>query len=190
MGNNLAPGFIRYTYSGSDAPHHEITPIIFASDPVPGFEPEFQNHAGLGVFASVAIPDWVNQIKVFFNGGTQFGLAEVYAVDAVTLERTFIWGMNVNISGSNVAANVPLSEAVMSFKTVGGGKFKVYLMEGTALTNTRLSFGEFDTVLTNFAEFVTGPDCCVYGQDNTAPFIALFWTTKTSDPLRRQQGLA
>lgn len=103
MANSLSEGFIRQTYTGTDAPHHAMFPINFEGTPTPGESPLLTNKGGDSVDFITGYSEWLDFYRGFFNASTLFGLAEVYAVNPTTEERTFLFGLDMGETGSNAA---------------------------------------------------------------------------------------
>lgn len=190
MANSLAEGFVRITYTGTNAPHHAIIPVNYAGTPVAGTMPDVTTKGGGTATVVDAIADFMAVYKAFFNGVTQFGLAEAYTVDPDTEERTFIWGWNIGDTGSSGVGRVPLSMGTLTFKTIAGGVLKLVFMEGVSNVNQKL-FPPFElaSAMDNMAEFITSDDSFIIGRDNAYAFAPISFTTKTSDALRKQEGI-
>jgi hypothetical protein len=190
MANSLSEGFVRITYTGTAAPHHQIIPINFDGTPTPGTEPSFTTKGAGTKLASVGIGEYLDAYLTYFNDDSQFGLVEVYAVDADTEERTFIWGMDANTTGTSPNARVPLEMVTLSFKTIGGGSLRIVGMETIVGVNTVLSTPFPDgSPAQIMSDYVTSSDSIVIGRDNTYAFAPLRQKSKTSDVLRKRAGL-
>jgi hypothetical protein len=190
MDTSLAPGYVRATYDGHLFPHHMVIPINFDGTPTPGTEPDIllKDASSSGVVAAIAALFAV--IRPFFNTGTHFGLAECHAVDETTGLDTFIFAWNIGLLGSASAANIPMVQQVMSFKTSVGSAYKLYMMEGIAAPTTRDLPPYSNATVAALSDFVVGDSSPCYGRKNAYPFVPVSYLVKLNDKLRKQQGLA
>lgn len=190
MTNSLSEGFIRQTYAWGNSVHHAIFPINFAGTPTPGSSPTLTTKSGGTVSFEDGLADLLAVYKRFFNATTIFGLAEIYAVNPTTQERTFIYGLNAALTGSDPSANVHLGMATMSFKTIAGGLLKMTFMEGVLPVNTA---GRPPWVVDSredaITDYLCGDDGIVVGRDDSYPFSSIAIHIKTSDALRKREGL-
>lgn len=191
LSSHLAPGFIRLTYSGTRLPHHQTIPINFAGVPTPGVSPEILPTSGVAIDWQVALLDFVdNTMAEQFASGTNFGIADIYAVDSVTGIRQFIYTMTIDEIGTNVAAQVPFSEGVFVFKSSVGKPIKVYVMEavyGPGSRNVGSVPGDARQIMVTY---ITGPTNIFYGRTNAYPLAFATFTSKTNDVLRRNGGFS
>lgn len=189
LSSKLAPGFIRLRYSGTVQPHTQVIPIKPASAMVPGVDPTLLTTSGGEVLFSAAILDYVDSVLAKqFDSTTNFGFADIYAVDPETGIRTFIYTVNIPEVGDSIETNVPLVEAVWVFKTTAGKPLKVYAMEGVYDANARNigtvpADGRQDMVT-----YITGDDNIFYGRQDAWPLAFQTFTTKVNDVLRRRAG--
>jgi hypothetical protein len=190
MANSLAGGFIRNTYTGDNGPHHAIYPIKFSAEPTPGVEPSLDQKDTTSILATVGFAEFLAVLRPFFNTATKFGLSEIYKVDAETEERTFIYGWDAAVTGSAIAANIELSMATLTYKTIGGGGLKIVMMEGITLPNIKF-YPPYtvDSVEADLTAYITSGDTIIIGRDNTYPFAPITFGCKTSDALRAKAGL-
>jgi hypothetical protein len=190
MPTSLAPGYIRMTYDGTLFPHHMTVPVKYSGTPVPGVEPVIEHKdAGTGN-AIVVFNDLAVLLQPFFNTSVHFGLAEAHTVDPDTGEDAFIFAWNVGLLGTSTFATAATSQAVFSFKTALGTAYKLYLMEGVLVPNTRFMPPYTESIFEDLSDYVVGNSSICYGRGNSFPFVPVSLITKTNDKLRKQQGLA
>lgn len=190
MPTSLAPGYVRATYDGELFPHHMTIPVNFSGTPTPGTEPDLVLKDASTDGAISAIAALMAVIQPFFNTGTHFGLAEAHTVDETTGEDQFIFAWNIGLLGTSPFANVPTGQLVFSFKTSLGTAYKLYLMEGIIVPNTRVLPPYTETIFDALSDFVVGASSPCYGRGNAYPFVPVSAISKTNDKLRKQQGLA
>src|SRR5258707_1782672 len=106
MDKGLAPGFTRITYTGIGGIHHAIVPVNMDPDATPGLEPDFTLKDASLSPAGTAIEAYVDAWAELISSAQNIGLAEVYAVDSVTGEGTFVWGFNLGRAGANASPSL------------------------------------------------------------------------------------
>lgn len=192
LSSRLAPGFIRLRYSGVTQPHNQVIPINFASTPVQGVEPDLMTTGGTPIPFVTAINAWIDTgLAPSFNTATQFGFADIYAVNSVTGIRTFIYTTTpTTAAGTSASANVPLTEGIFVFKTSVGKPLKVYVMEGVYNPDERSvgtvpADGRQDIV-----DYILSPENFFYGRDDAWPLAFQTFTSKVNDSLRRREGFS
>lgn len=191
LSSHLAPGFIRLTYSGLFLPHHAILPINFASTPAQGVEPDLLTTDGSTKPFITALSEFLGAFAPSFNSDTNFGLADIYAVNPDTGIRTFIFTTDAGSVGlDGVNSNVNSSEGVWVFKSTVGRPIKVYAMEGTYAPDARnvgvVPPGPRQTLI----DYVLSGDNIIYGRENAYPLAFQTFTSKINDVLRRRQGFS
>jgi len=189
MDTSLAPGYCRVTYNGQLFPHHMVIPINFDGVPTPGVEPDLLLKDASSLGAEAAIGAFVTLVADFYNTSEHFGLAEIHAVDDVTGADTFIYAWNLNILGTSPTANKATFQTVMTFKTVAGGLYRLYMMENIEGANSHILPPYSDPTALALSNFVVGDSSPVYGRGNAYPFVPVSKITKSNDKLRKQQGL-
>lgn len=191
LSSHLAPGFIRVTYSGTRLPHHQVIPINFAGTPTPGVSPEILPTSGSAIDWQVALLDFIdNTMAEQFASTTNFGIADIYAVNATTGVRQFIYTMTLDEIGTNVAVNVPFSEGVFVFKSSVGKPIKVYVMEAVYGPGSRNVGSVPADARQIMVDYITGPTNIFYGRTNAYPLAFATFTSKTNDVLRRNGGFS
>lgn len=191
LSSHLAPGFVRYTYSGTNKPHHGIIKVKFPEEPSPGVEPDIvlKDTTTLNVGAALlqfATEAWAEQ----FPASVKAGLYDVYKVDADTGVRTFLWAGNLNTVGASVATQVPFSEGVWVFKSTVGKPIKVYTMESVYAADVR----NVGTVPADgrqaMIDYILSGDSMFYGETDAYALAFATFTSKINDVLRRNGGFS
>jgi len=189
LSSKLAPGFIRLRYSGSSQPHTQVIPINFASAPVPGVDPTLLTSSLTEVLFTVAIAEYVDSVLAAqFDSTTNFGFADIYAVDDETGIRTFIYTTNLGEVGDNVGTNVALVEGVWVYKTTAGKPLKVYVMEAVYAANVRNIGTVPADARATMNTYILGSTNIFYGRQDAWPLAFMTFTTKVNDVLRRRSG--
>lgn len=181
----LAPGFIRFRYTGATIPHNQTIPIKPAAPMVPGVDPTLETKSGGEVAFSDAIQNyWDVGFAPSFSGVTIPGFAEIYAVDPDTGIATYIFAVSVTGTGTGETVQVPLVQGVWSFKTTAGKPLKVYAMEGTYAADVRnIGTTPADGRL-DLLNYILGDDNIFYGRRDAWPLVFMSFTSKENDVLR------
>lgn len=189
LSSHLAPGFIRLTYAGTRNPHHQVIPINFADEPTPGVSPTLLPTGGVPVDWETALNQYIATALVTnLATGVKVGAADIYAVDATTGVRTFIYASNSGDLGENVNLEQPFTEAVWVFKSTVGKPVKVYIMESVYAADQRNVGSVPADARQDMLDYVLSPDNIFYGRTNAYPLAFLSFTTKINDVLRRNGG--
>jgi len=188
--NSQAPGFFRTTYTGVNGVHHLEMCLNLKSDWVQGEEPTVLQKDGTEIPAITGLGAFFVPYVEIFETETLFGLTEIYAVDAETKERKFVFAYNLDLAGTGASVSVPFSQGTMTFKTTKGGIIRLTEMEGVFPVNQK-----FRAPYTGIADLLAlsnhmvSSSCVIYGRDNSYAFAPIATTVKTSDPLRERGGL-
>lgn len=189
LSSKLAPGFIRLRYSGVVQPHTQVIPIQPASPMIPGVEPTLLTTSGSEVLFDAAITNYVSvALREQLNTATTIGFADIYAVNAETGERTFIYTVNIAGTGNSATAAVGQVEAVWVYKTTVGNPLKVYVMEGVYSPDVRNVGVVPADGRQDMNDYILGDTNIFYGRENAWPLAFMTFTTKVNDVLRRRQG--
>jgi hypothetical protein len=188
--HSLAEGFVRQTYIGANGVHHAMFPINFDSTPTPGTNPNVTTKGGDIIALQGAYADFLDAYRAAFHTDVLFGLAEAYAVDPDTDERTFIYGWDAGALGSSASPTVEFGMATLTLKTIAGGILRIVQMEGITPVNIKLRPPFIaDTGVDLLTDYLTSDDGIIIGRDDAYPFGAISLTCKTSDALRKRAGL-
>jgi len=189
LSSRLAPGFVRLRYSGVTQPHNMAIPVKFASTPTPGVEPTLLSADDTEILFSTAIAQVVGvALSGSFAPATAFAFADIYAVDAVTGIRTFIYSKFLGAVGASTDPNVALVEGIFVFKTTVGKPLKVYIMEGVYNPDER-SIGTVPADgRQDLVDYIVSGDNIFYGRTDAWPLVFVSFTSKVNDALRRREG--
>lgn len=185
MANSLSEGFFRVTLQNEFGVHHVQHTINFVGEPVQGELPTLTQKDGTSIAADAGIVAFLTEYAKFYSDDTDFGLVEIYKVNADTEERSFIYGWNVDMTGSAVTSNVKWGMLTMTFKTTKGGILRVVMMEGvTAINQNVFPPYTVDTPPADLTAYLISGDSVIVGRDDAYIFGAISHKSKTSDALR------
>lgn len=193
MENSIAPGFVRINYSvgftGVAPRRHTMTlPVRYAAtEPTPGQEPSILLADNTSQLASAFMSSMVTQIGKMFGTGAEFQSFEYWSKPTPESDPVFLHLDPVTVQPTLTGTNIPFGQAVMTFRTLEGGIFKMYFMEGKTPNTTRdLAPYATGTPARDISNYVTGLSSPVVGRDTSPPIAAISYTGKTNDHLRKK----
>jgi hypothetical protein len=185
MANCLAPGFIRLFYTSNSHPHVQVIPVSPSGS---GGSIQLTQKNGSLVDWDTAMISYVALARAIFHTADTFDSAEIFTQADCDSAPVFQDNMTFSgINGTQTPADVPWSQDVMTFRTVGGGRAKLQFMETVYAVDLHVpipggSGSETDAI----AAFATGSTSFITGRDNTYLAAPLNQTTKTNDQLRKK----
>jgi hypothetical protein len=190
MDKSLSPGFARTTYTGETGVHHHILPVNLDPSAVSGSDPALTLKDESTALASTVLGSYWNVAKELLSIGQNIGLCEIYKVNAATGEGIFLYGFDLGLEGTVAGTTIPMQMQTQSFKLTNGRIWKAVFMDAPFPVNQKLYPPFADGLaITVFADFVVSDLSPVYGRGNAYPFAPISFTTKTSDVLRKREGL-
>lgn len=189
MSNSLAPGFLVLNYTFNGLTHRQTLPVV-PINPEVGSVPNLQAKTGSAVSAQTFITDWVNLLRPVFSTTVTFNGWEVYSKPTPESDPLLLWGDDfiTNNVGTNAGTTRAAAQWCATFRTIGGGLLKIYLMETVYDPNTRVSVrAGLAAPEGPIYTYVLGNSCCIVGRDGTFPAFGRFRTTKTNDALRKKR---
>ena len=160
-------------------------PVVPSGSVTVEVEPTFATKGGGTVAGTAGVTAFVTAIKTAFSNATSFVQYDFWSQPSPDDDPIFIYNAALGIVGTNGTANTSLSQAVYTYRTVGGGLYRLYLLEsvGTLNTVTVPPYGSFsatiDTYVRGGTSFIVGRD----GSYLSSPVRRLF---KTNDALRKK----
>lgn len=189
--NSLWPGFVKISYTNNLIQHNMTLPL----QPVPGWTsgvaPELVTKSGGTLSAALAVTGIMTAMRPAFATTTLFDAAEFWFYDDPDSDPVWVWTEPIGLAGTSASAVMPMGQAVMSFRTVHGGIYRMYLMEPSLLftINTRQAWPAFPAVGAAIANYVIGNSSVVRGRDNGNVVIPMWNSVKTSDAIRKKRLL-
>lgn len=148
---------------------------------------------GVGTPASMdtAIGQYLALLEDVYHTSVTIAAPELWGRQLLT--EDFGW-INVYSSGEvgvNSNATTPMSQAVLSFRTLGGNLARPTFMEAAGIpVNIVDPFPFSNAALDAIADYFISEDgSWVVGRDNLPLIAAMNMTTKTNDALRRKRAL-
>lgn len=190
MDTSLAPGFIRITYTGITGVHHSVVPVNLDPASTAGLEPDLITKDLTAVPAETAINAYVTQWRKALMATQAIGLCEVYAVDDVTGEGTFIYGFNLATAGAIGGTGAALRGVSLTWKLTNGKTGRTVILENNYPVDQQVlppyGVGSPEEAI---SDFMISGESIFYGRGNAYPFAPIRLVTKTYDALRSRAGL-
>lgn len=184
-GHSLSPGFIEIQYTYSNLLHKMRLPVQPGNGWATGVEPNLVQKNGVDVPMSTAVDAFITLIKTMFNAATEFVKAEAWFYPTGAGDPIWVYTHALGVAGTAGTPNTNMAQGVITFRTLIGGVFKLYLMEGAFTVNSRNSWPFGAGNPTNVANYLIGSTSWVYGRDNGSLVVPMWFTTKTNDKLRK-----
>nr|CRY96454.1 hypothetical protein [uncultured prokaryote] len=102
-----------------------------------------------------------------FQSTTDFPLVELWSYAAGTFDATFRAAYDPVVSNGSAGTAIPAGQAIITFRTAGGGIAKLSLMESNLTAGPDQSFPTASTPINNLASFMTVASRPWLGRDNT-----------------------
>lgn len=189
--NPLSPGFVKIYSVQNLVTHVQTAQVIPAGTPVAGIEPDFQRFDETTASMSTLIDEYIVLVKPLFGSDTSFTTAEFWSQPAPEDDPVWIFTHPIGVVGTGTAASQDLLQAVMTFRTMIGGLYKLYFMEisGDVPQNLRASYPFSAGPYATLAAYMISDDGWIWGRDNSPLAVPIFFTTKVNDALRKKRLL-
>lgn len=183
--NCLAPAFAQISYTANGHPHVMRLGVINTNADVT----EVNDKSGTSIDADTALTSLIDLIKGLYHTSDEFTRVDWFTQadceSAPVWKRTYDFGGG--LAGESSAADVAWGQAVLTFKTSNGGRFKLQLMESIILPNQKVALDAVGAgTVTDIKEALLDDTDFVVGYDNGYPAAALNYVTKINDSLRRK----
>lgn len=184
MANCLAPGFFRLFYN-SNGHDHVLTAGIDPGNPTASI---WNTRGGSTNAFDAALDDFVALLRPWFNASDSFSGAEVYTqadCDSAPVFQ-FAYDLGGPLAGTSGVADVPWSQASLTFKAAAGGKFRLQLMEQRVAVDENENLPTGSAFVDNLVDWIMSGDNVLFARNNTFPVLPLHLVTKTNDKLREK----
>lgn len=180
--NSLYPSFVKLFYTSNAHQHVMIIPV---KAELVGEDWLFRDKGGnLTLEIVAALTPFITVIKPFYHTSANFDFAELWTLASPGADPVYVLAEDLNIAGTGAAA-VAMSQMVLTFRTVGGGLYRLYLMEQSNAANAvqRAPFtGAYATINT----YITGSGSIIAARDGSYLSSMASAITKINDALRKK----
>lgn len=113
-------------------------------------------------------------VPIFYSGDSLFTHAELWKVDALSFDMTYVSTYAINEAGTDADPAVPASQTILTFRTYEGGIMKISLQETTIGSGASQAIvvgaGEINAIA---AYCTADADSFFLARDTSYPFIGL-----------------
>lgn len=121
---------------------------------------------------------WVNLVKAIISsgGGHSIDYFELWEIDPLSFDGHFVSTLAQGVAGTSGSATVAAGQAIMTFRTTGGGVMKLSFMETVHIVGSKDTPPYANAPYEAIANFIIGGGNGFLGRDTSGPFasIALF----------------
>lgn len=186
--NSLYPGFIRLEYQTPGGKHIQVIPCMPVLDAGAW---KLTPKSGALIAHATAIATYVALLQPVTANLTTFISSQIWTLLTPTSDPVFVEENIINLAGTDATAYTPLLQNVVTFRTLVGGLYRHYWLEGTDLTPNLVFKGP------NFANaawlaiinYIKGDTGFFRGRDGGVIIGAIRQVTKTNDAIRTRRLL-
>lgn len=188
--NSLAPGYVILHYAvtfGTEIHTHKQTLPVQPQLPVSvGSEPTFVDNNGDDILMSDAIDAYILLAKELFNTSCTFIMAEYWNKPTPESDPIWVYTYTIGVTGNRVGTAIEAGQITHSFRTEGGGIFKLVYLE-TPFVATYVDLYPFaDADVTDLTDYLCSGVAWIHGRDGEKPAIPIKGVGKINDALRRK----
>jgi len=183
--NCLAPGFMRLFYESNGHNHQMVLPVI-PNTVAPSFL--LRKKGGGTISQSDAVVAlWSVVSPIFADADTLSGWEAFTQADCASAPVFQNPGTAVGLVGSSGIADQQWVQAVLTFKTVAGGRGRFTLLEQANAQDQKASLSSLSaTPVGDLVDYLTGADSWVVARDGSYLGLPLNFVTKVNDALRKK----
>jgi len=124
------------------------------------------------------VDDWVAAMQGFYSNGAgnSFDYAELWKYEPESFDASFVSAYSIALPGTSATVINQAGQAIVTFRTIGGGVMKLSFMETVLGTGSRDTLPFANAAMDALADSVVAGTFPWIGRDGTYPFacIALF----------------
>jgi hypothetical protein len=132
---------------------------------------------------------FVTKMKALYHTADSIDSAELFELSSPSAAPVVVASYPIGIAGTNDGADQPLGEAVLTYRCLPKSILKQYFMEAVGSTDFHLTYGELDAHTQAMITWMLSSDSYVFARNEGVPQNFLFWSSKTSDALRKKYVL-
>lgn len=125
---------------------------------------------------------------IYSAADTVINYAELWKYGVASFDAVYISTYDLSTPGVDLSDAVPCSQSYFTFRTFGGGAFKLSLMETVIPSETPVAYGDLGVDETAIADFFTGDSTSYFwARDNTYPHVCLRRNASQNEATFRQR---
>lgn len=151
----------------------ELDGVPDVGDPFSGIT--CKQRVGAGDTLDNVVDGLVNVIEDVFNSAnTTFDFAELWKYTVDTFDADYVSSYSIGTPGVDAVVGPTAGQSIFFFRTLGGGKFFLHLMEGSIPIGTPVEYGSLGADEQAIADYFTDDLYSFFwGRDNTYPHICI-----------------
>lgn len=181
--NYPGPYELRINYETDGTPggvyeHQLRLSCILASDPTPGdlfADIDIVPRVAASTNLASVTDELIILLKPFFSAAdATFVNAELWKYAALSFDASYISSYAIAVAGTAGTSTTPGQQTIFSFRTFGGGKFFVHLLETVGVPAVSENYADMDAAEKALADWFTDDaDSWFVARDNTYPLLVL-----------------
>ena len=185
MPNCLSPAYGQVTYTTNSHQHVMRLPLNNVDADVS----HVYNKGHTSVPTDASMLYFIELLAPLFANADSFSGVEYFTqancASAPVYQRAYDFGGGV--SGSSGVSDSAWTQAVLTFKTTLGGRFKLMLLEGGAVPDLKIALSAgVSPAMNAIRDYLVSSADIVAAYDNGYPAVPLNFVTKTNDTLRKK----
>jgi len=127
-----------------------------------------------GATMDVVLGDLLTVVRPFYVSAVDFVRAEIWKYPPASFDATFISALSVGQGGTGTGTTFTAGQLIFTFRSSGGGVFKVDLRGTTVSPREKLSFPTAFAAFNNLANYIIFPSTPFIARDNGYPIATLY----------------
>jgi hypothetical protein len=195
--NFPGPYEVRFYYStnysvGGVLTHSQRLNVRLAADPAPGTafaDIDVLRRDDSPFALSDEVDDWITAVvPMYSNGaGNTWDYAELWKYEAESYDASFISTYPIAAAGTSVTVIRQCSQAIVTFRTMAGGIFKLSFMETVVAEGAKDTLPFSNATLDAIADAVVAGTFPWYGKDNSYPFACIAAYNGTNEAIFKKR---
>lgn len=181
--NSLYPGFWKIHYTSNGHTHVMTVPVKPVNVGGVWFFQDKQGNTTAQL--SAAATAYVTLIKPFMNTGSTFVDVEFWSMATPTSDPIFQETVVLGIAGTSASATIAREQFSGAFRTVGGGLWRLYLMEAIVQID-QVTNPPYNATYATLVNGLIGGQSYVAGRDGTFLSSCVRFVAKENDALRKK----
>lgn len=183
----IGPDWVRVHYTSNGHSHVMNIPYLASGTVTPGTMPDCVKNNASVVGIDTAMETFLTKTKVFHADADSYDRCVALHQDDPFADVVQIIEWNPTAQPNSVSADVDYEQYVMTFRSVLGHHFRLYLMETTTALNLVVPYpytGYADAIALH--DFMVGADGFVRARDGGILLSSTRFVTKMNDALRKK----
>lgn len=184
---DIGPGWLEVDYTANAHQHKMRLPCVYVGTPTPGSMPSVVLKDLTSLAADTALTAFLTVVKPFFKTTDAFNNCTAWYKSTPTSAPVSLHQFNVGIAGTSANTPILAGQFVMTFRSLLGHHWRLYLMETGNAINVIVKFpytGFSGTLAIH--NYVIGGTSFIVARDGSYLSTSLRTVTKLNDALRKR----